>query len=343
LEPKGPKSKSMSKVAPPCIVKIIRGNICESEHLVDIVVCDEHGKVVLTYGDPKKVIFPRSSIKMIQAIPIVESGAYDHYQLDSRHLAMACSSHNGEQLHVELVANWLEHIGLGESALLCGPHRPFHYPSLETMIKNGHSPCQLHNNCSGKHTGIITTARFSGSSLGDYTEYHHPTQTALRSLQEDMMERDLSSAPWDRDGCSIPAYAYPLESLAYSLSKFLNTSSLSKERARAIKLITDSCLAHPHLIAGEGRFCSFATGYQNRKLMVKTGAEGVYTAISFDQGMTIALKARDGHKRASTATLAKLLVKLEIIPESCPDWVSWSQPEIKNWRQFLTGHIKVEL
>lgn len=333
----------MDNNSTPSMVKIFRGSAVESEHHVDIVVCDAAGKIQRAWGDPDRLIFPRSAIKMMQAIPLVESGAYDHFQLAPQHLAISCASHNGEPVHVELVTDWLKHLGLNESHLKCGSHDPYHQPSLAALLKTDTAPCQIHNNCSGKHVGILATTTYLGDSLADYTEVDHPSQIRIRSVLEDLTGLSLTHAPWERDGCSIPAYAFPLKNLAFALTKFLSPEKLPAPRQRAMKLITAAFLAHPYLIAGDKRFCSFATHYQGNNLMVKVGAEGVYTCLSFDQGLAVALKARDGNMRASTAALAHLLLELGVIAAEESVWTQWRNPEITNWRKFTTGRIQVEL
>ena len=181
------------------MIELWRGGILESVHQGHAVICDDTGAIVEAWGDPKAVIFPRSSCKMIQALPLLESGAAEAHGLTDAQLALACASHNGAHIHTAPVARWLADLGLGEADLRCGPQMPDDPQARRELLCSGAAPCQIHNNCSGKHAGFLTLAKHLGGGP-EYAEPGHPVQRAVRQVLPDLL-RDLGApfpAVWDR-------------------------------------------------------------------------------------------------------------------------------------------------
>ena len=222
------------------------------------------------WGDAGRIIFPRSSCKMIQAIPMVEAGL----ATDPRRLALACASHQGAAIHSEGAAAWLSDLGLDEADLRCGPQEPDDQPARDALIRAGDAPCQLHNNCSGKHAGFLTLSRHLGGDP-DYVAIDHPVQKAVRAAFEEVTDGD--NPDWGIDGCSAPNFACRLDGLAGAMGRF--AGSAGGVRGRAMQALREAMMAHPDLVAGEGRACTdlmrAAPG-----VAVKMGAEGVYTRES---------------------------------------------------------------
>lgn len=261
------------------LIELWRGGMRESLHLGHVVIADANG-IVETWGNPGTVIFPRSSCKMIQALPLVESGAADAAGLGSEQLALACASHNGARIHTSRVAAWLDAIGLGEADLRCGSHLPNDPVARKQLICADQAPCQLHNNCSGKHAGFLTLNRHLGGDA-EYVEIDHPVQRAVRAAFE-----EVTGAPaegWGIDGCSAPNFACSLQALARAMAGFAAPGA--GVRGAAQRRLYQAMVAHPELVAGEGRACTEMMRALKGRAVVKTGAEAVFVAIIPDRGL----------------------------------------------------------
>lgn len=316
------------------LIELWRGGLCESVHAGHVVIADAHG-IVEAWGDPTTTIFPRSSCKMMQALPLVESGAADEYGLTSRHLALACASHQGAQIHTKPVAEWLESLGMGEPDLRCGAHLPQDSAERRRMICSQTAPCQLHNNCSGKHAGFLTlNRRLKGGS--EYVELNHPVQRAVHLAFEEVTGED--SRGWGIDGCSAPNFATSVEGLARAMARFANPGP--GLRGDAQRRLVQAMVAHPELVAGEGRACTELMRAMNGRVAVKTGAEAAFVAIIPEQGLGIALKVVDGGTRGSEAAITALLVHLGLLDAGHPVVLKYLSGQQKNWRGLVTGELR---
>jgi L-asparaginase II len=299
-------------LANPILVEVTRGDLVESVHRGAIAIADADGKILFATGDVDNVIYPRSSLKPIQALPLVESGAVEAFEVSDEEVALACASHSGEPMHTIRVAAWLKRIGLGERDLACGPHAVRYEPIWEAMVKRGERPTRIHNNCSGKHTGFLTVARHWNVATEGYERHDHPVQQAVaRALGE--LSGETGTLPWGIDGCAAPNFALPLVAFARALAKFAAPQSLAAARARAAERIVGAMIAHPELVAGTGRPCTILMRACSGRAALKTGAEGVYAAIIPGSGLGIALKIDDGAGRAAETTIASLLDQLGLL------------------------------
>ena len=295
-------------MANPILVEVTRAELVESFHRGSIAIADAGGAIRFALGDVETPIYPRSSLKPIQALPLLESGAADAFGLSDEEVALACASHSGETMHTSRVAAWLVRIGCSESDLACGPQAPRYEPALEDMLRSGEKPSRLHNNCSGKHTGFLTLARHWGIATAGYEHVDHPVQQAVaKSLRELSGVKDL---PWGVDGCAAPNFALPLSGFARALAKLAGWRTVGASR------IMRAMIAHPALVAGTGRSCTALMRAAKGKAAVKTGAEGVYAAMIPATGLGIALKIDDGATRAAETAIAAILTALEILDES---------------------------
>ena len=294
----------------PVLVNVLRGKHIESRHRGSIAVCDPRGRLVASWGDIETPVYPRSAVKLLQALPLIESGAADHFALDGAQLALACSSHSAEPSHTEAVGAWLEQIGLGEQDLECGPHPPMYEKAAAALIRAGIEPGRIHNNCSGKHTGMLTTCRFLGESTRGYIEPEHPAQQRWFDAFGEMADVDLRRLPADRDGCGIPVVAVPLQAIATAYARVAAPDDLASTRASAIERLGMAIADNPLMIAGSGRLCSELIALTGKRLLVKIGAQGVYTASLAEQGLGIALKIDDGSGEAAEVALLEVLNRL---------------------------------
>ncbi|MEO1640060.1 MAG: asparaginase [Pseudomonadota bacterium] len=317
------------------LVEIWRGDHLESLHQGHAVVCDAQGEVVEAWGDPSALIYPRSSCKMVQALPLLESGAGAH--LTDTQLALACASHNGAAIHTEMVRAWLDDLGLSDDAFRCGPQPPGDKPAREALIRAGDTPCQYHNNCSGKHSGFLTLAKHLNAGP-EYVEIDHPVQVAIKAAFEEVTGED---SPFHAiDGCSAPNHACTVHGLARGMAFFASAGARSDGRSKAAVKLAGAMARHPEYVAGEGRACTALMRAMDHKVTVKTGAEGVFIAIIPEKQLGVALKITDGATRASEAAITAILVRLGVLDAAHPTAQAYMQPAVKNWRGLVTGQVR---
>ncbi|QYX57488.1 asparaginase [Roseovarius sp. SCSIO 43702] len=326
----------MSHPASPVpLVEIWRGPLAESRHTGHAVICDEAGGIVEAWGDPDALILPRSSSKMIQALPLVESGAGDH--LSSEQLALACASHSGAPAHTSRVAAWMADMGLSDADFRCGPQMPMGEAARDEMIRAGETPCQVHNNCSGKHAGFLTLARHLGAGP-EYVEPDHPVQRACLAAFEEVTGE--TSPGYGIDGCSAPNHASTLLGMGRAMAAYAAATEGGDARKAAMVRLREAMMAHPDLVAGEGRACTELMRACSEPVALKTGAEGFYIAIIPGRRMGIALKITDGATRAAECVIATLLVRLGVLEPDHPTARKFMCPEILNFRKIVTGEIR---
>ena len=313
---------------PEPMVEILRGPFVESRHMGHAVVANAQGDVIESWGNPTEIILPRSSAKMLQALPLLESGAGAHLSMEQ--LALACASHSGETRHIDRVTDWLGEMGLDETALCCGTQASGDRALRHKMIRDGQAPTRIMNNCSGKHTGFLTLALHLKADL-NYVDPSHPVQVHVKSAFEETCNE--TSPGFGIDGCSAPNFAVSLKGLAQGMARFATAGRGSGVRDAAMAKLRDAMIAHPKLLSGEGRACAALIEAAKGRAAVKTGAEGVFVAILPDQGLGIALKIVDGATRASEVAIAALLARLGVIDAAHP---MLNRP-IKNWDGLITG------
>ena len=323
----------------PVAVLVRRGARVESQHRVAYAVADADGRLLEAAGDVDREVFPRSAIKPLQAIALVESGAADRFAVSEQELALACASHSGEPEHVALVRAWLARLGLDASALECGAHPPSHAPSAQRLTAAGRPPERVHNNCSGKHAGMLTLARHLGASVAGYSLPDHPVQRLVAEMLRELA--GLTALPTPAiDGCGVPTWPIPLGRLAAAFARFAHPARLPATRARACARLQAAMLAHPHLVAGTDRACTeIMTAAPD--VLVKTGAEGVYAACLLTRRLGLALTVEDGAGRAAPVALLALLRALGALgAKAAASLAGRMQPELHNHAGVVVGRIE---
>ena len=320
------------------VIEVTRGPVVESRHEGIAAVVKADGTVVASWGDIDAAILPRSANKPIQAMAFVESGAVERFGLGDEHIALSCASHNGEPRHVETVRAWLGKIGLGEGDLECGTDAPRLPQTVEALIRANAVPTAAFNNCSGKHSGFLTTAVHYGEPTRGYITYDHPVQRRLRDVMSDLCGADAHAFPHGTDGCGIPTLVTPLRSLARAMASMADPSRLSNKHAEAATRIRTAMNAEPFMVAGTGRFCTRINGDLAGVAQVKTGAEGVFCAMLPTLGLGVAIKMWDGAGRAAEVAMAALLDHLGVMPAAGRDEVL--HPAIRNVVGLLVGEMR---
>ncbi|NNG04311.1 MAG: asparaginase [Inquilinus sp.] len=339
--PHDPAAHSPAEPASPLLVEVTRGPIAESLHRGVAAIADASGKLLGTWGDVGRPVYPRSAIKSLQAIPLVESGAADAFGLGDEELALACASHGGELAHTERVSAWLERIGCSAADLECGSHAPTCAPAAAALVRAGTEPTPLHNNCSGKHTGFLTTARHLGEPTEGYRLFEHPVQQRVLGALEQMTGQELGAAPRGLDGCSIPTIAIPVEALAFAMARLADPRDLPDRRIDAVLRLRRAWGGQPFYVAGSGRFDTVLMEATGGRVLVKTGAEGVYCACLPELGLGIALKIDDGALRAAQVAVAALLREVGALDDAA--WKALEpriNPPIETRRGFDAGAVR---
>jgi L-asparaginase II len=323
---------------PTAMVELWRGGLLESTHQGHAVVVDDTGQIVESWGDPNRIIFPRSSCKMIQALPLVESGAADAFGLTPVQLALSCASHQGAALHVNAARDWLAGIGLGEPDLRCGSHEPYDRAERDRLICDHEGPCQLHNNCSGKHSGFLTANKHLKGGP-EYVEIDHPLQKAIRAATEEVTDEIV--AGYGIDGCSAPNFAMSVVGLARAMAKFAKAGAGGSVRDRAMQRLRDAMAAQPEYVAGEGRSCTELMRAMGGRVAIKTGAEAVFIAMIPERKLGLALKIEDGNSRASEAALVAILTRLGVLDAAHPMAQKRLPAPQTNCRGLTVGELRL--
>lgn len=323
-------------------VEVTRGQWVESWHRVHVAVLGADGMVRAQAGDPDTFAFARSSVKPIQALPLVDDGVVSAFGLTDEELALCCASHNAEPRHVELASSILRKAGLEEGALACGPHPPYYEPAAQALAAAGVEPGRIHNNCSGKHAGMLALARHNGWPTDGYQRPEHPVQR--RMLEE--ITRWTGVAPDDvrtaTDGCGVVTFGVPLRGLALAFARLAQAAHARPESAPG--RIVAAMTAHPFSVAGTGRLCTELMRAAEGRLVAKTGAEGVYVAGVPSDGLGIALKVEDGAKRASEPALLAVLHTLGVLSDREMEMLgTFAAPVVRNTRNEDVGAIRARI
>lgn len=297
----------------PLTVDVTRGGMVESHHRGACVVIGADGGIQHAWGDAGRIVYPRSAIKPLQALALIETGAAGAYRVSDAELALAAASHGGTPEHVDAVGGWLKRIGLSPEDLECGGRDPMDKDAAKALARAGETPGPLHNNCSGKHAGLLCTALHMGEPTKGYGKPGHPAQDRLFAILGEMGGADLTQAPRGTDGCGIPVIGMPLIAMALALARMADPKDLGRGRAEAARRVFRAMTAHPRLVAGPGRFDTLAMEAAKGAFAVKTGAEGMYGAILPGLGLGVALKIDDGAKRAAETAMAAVLELLGVM------------------------------
>ncbi len=294
-------------------IEVRRGGRVESRHRLRFCLAGADGRVRWAGGNIAEPVFPRSAIKPLQALPLVASGAAAAFGLEAADIALACASHNGEPGHVGRVDRWLRRLGLGPGDLACGAHPPLHGETAAALIRAGEVPSALHNNCSGKHAGMLTLARFLEVPVAGYPTADHPVQRRILDSLRQLTGGAVAEPP-AIDGCGVPTWPVPLRALATAAARFATGHGLAAAERDATARILAACREHPWMIAGTGRPCTRILPHLPAGL-VKTGAEGVYLAFLPEIEAGLALKVEDGAGRAAAVALVALLDRLGLLAD----------------------------
>jgi len=327
------------------IAREYRGSLADLSHHGYIVVTDTDGKILWQLGDANRMTYSRSSAKLFQAIPVIESGATEEFGITDKELAVMCASHRGEPFHTEAVLSILKKAGLDESYLQCGIHYPY-APYVETELKaKGLQPTTVHNNCSGKHSGFLVTAKKMGYSLDDYYVPSHPLQKNVTEVIAKVCDYPADKIEIGIDGCGMPLHAMPIYKFAQGMARMSKPETLRDEGlARASARITKAITAHPEMVNGTNGFTTELMQTFGDRLFCKSGANAFYALGLKDKGIGICLKMDGGRSDVVPIAMLEILVQIGVITKDEAQTVPSHKPVtiLRNHKKEEIGKVVTE-
>ncbi len=322
------------------LVDVYRGAEIESVHAVAACAVTARGEVLLARGDVDVPVYLRSSWKPFIAATVVASGAARRYDLSDRELAVMCASHNGEPFHVAAVSGILKKLGLVASALQCGALAAAFEPAAETLCACGVEPSALHNNCSGKHAGILAMCLHLGFDPGTYLEREHPAQQRILAFCGRIAGADLERAPLGVDGCGIPVAAVSLTAAALAFARLACLDGVPGEDLAALAAVRNAMASEPAYVGGTGRFDSALIAATGGRIVCKAGAEGVHCDALVRERAGLALKVVDGSRRATAPAAVAFLKALGgFEPRELESLAAYAQPDVRNVAGRVVGRV----
>ena len=330
----------MSKI----ITYVIRGKQPESHHEAKCIIKDLQKNIIFSTKHNNDLIFPRSAIKIFQAIPFVSSGAINKFNLNSKQIALACSSHSGETFHIKELVKWINKLGISINKLQCGIHNPLNLSSSNKLLLSGSKPNQLYNNCSGKHLGMLSGSIAYNYSINDYLKFHHPYQLEIQKILELYCQKKIHKKNYATDGCSAPQYAFSLNDLSEALINLVKSYQTLFKNTSEVQLLMNSVFDNPNMIGGSLRFDSHLIKTCNKKLFCKYGAEGVFLFLHLTKKIVGVIKIKDGNERALPSVVCTLLKKLKITStEENKKLFLWIKTPIQNHMKKKIGRIFTQI
>ena len=323
---------------------VSRGKIIESIHESKCIIKNYNYKTIFSTNHENDFVYPRSAIKIFQAIPFVKSDAYLKYKLNKKHLAISCASHCGELEHLKVLNDWLIKIKKNKNILKCGIHNPLNKSSSNKLLLSGEKPNQLHNNCAGKHLGMITGCLMNNMNIDNYLEATHPYQKIIRKSLEYFTESKIKENQKGIDGCSAPQYAFPLKNLSISMINLLKNYYENKPYKKEIKILLEAILQYPELTGSKSIYPSQLISSTNGKMFSKGGAEGVLLFAHKEKKIGGIIKVKDGNERALPSVANEIFKKLNILNyEELSRLSKWNNEKILNHAKFKVGEIYTKI
>jgi L-asparaginase II len=322
------------------LVLVQRGGITESIHRGHVAVVDSSGKIVAAYGNPHFHTYTRSALKPLQAISVLESGAAERFNLSDKEIVAISSSHSGEVFHIGVVESILHKIGCAAGVLQCGAHPPLHKVSAQQLADSSIKPTAVHNNCSGKHSGMVATALALGAHLETYRETEHPVQQLILSIVAEICGIPMNEIDIGIDGCGVPVFGMPISNLAQGFARFGDQESWMSPRKEYCRRIGKAIVEHPFVLAGSDRFDSLLIEATKGRLLVKSGAEGIAAISDTANGLGIVVRVEDGAERAVYPAVMETLEQLGLIDsEERKKLDSFHHPVMLNWAGTQVGSL----
>ena len=332
----------------PVVAKILtyitRGGIVESIHESKCIIMDYNFKNIFSTNNDSDLIYPRSAIKIFQAIPFIKSKALKQFDLDQKQIAISCASHWGESRHIKVLKEWVKKIKIKESDLHCGIHNPLNSKSSNSLLLTGNKPSQLHNNCSGKHLAMITGCLTSNFKINNYVDLNHPYQILIRKCLEHFTENKITKIQTGIDGCSAPQYAFPLKNISISMINLLKNFKEKREYSTEISILLNAIAKYPELTGSNNIYPSQLMQATKGKIFAKGGAEGVFLFAHKEKNIGGVIKVKDGNERALPSIANAIFKKLKLLKRD--EYVklsNWNNEKIFNHAKIKVGNIYTKI
>ena len=323
---------------------VTRGKIVESVHEAKCVIKDYNFKTIFSTNDDNDLIYPRSAIKIFQAIPFLKSGAHKKYNLSQKQLAIACASHCGEPKHIKVLEDWINKLKIKTKSLKCGTHNPLNKKDSDKLLLSGNKPNQLHNNCAGKHLGMISACMCNKMDLANYVKMNHPYQKLIRSYLEYFTDSKINKIQKGIDGCSAPQYAFPIKNLSTAMINLLRNLKEDEVCSKEITLLLNSIAKYPELTGGKSVYSSQLMSITKGKIFSKEGAEGILLFAHKEKKIGGVIKIKDGNGRALPSVANEIFKKLRLLNSKELGGLSdWTNQEIQNHAKIKVGEIYTKI
>ncbi len=326
------------------VVEVTRGELVESAHRIAACAVDAQGRVLNAAGDVDAPVYLRSAAKPFIAAAAIEAGVDTAFGLDGREIAVMTASHSGEPMHVEAVRSILGKIGMSVDDLQCGVHWPYDESAADALRRAGGQPTALHNNCSGKHAGILALCKVIGADTASYLELTNPAQQRILEFCARVSDDDASAWPLGVDGCGIPVYATSLRNAARSFARLATLDDLSDSDARALAVVRNAMVSHPAYVAGTRQLDTELMAAGAGSILSKGGAEGVHGVGAIAAGLGYVSKVLDGTSRARAPSSIAMLRRLGVLDDAQVQALDrFAHPKVYNRAGHAVGEIRAAL
>lgn len=324
----------------PILVEVFRANVLESFHRGAICIVNENNEVIYSKGNIAQVCYPRSAMKFIQVLPLIVLGGVEKFGFTLEEIAIMCGSHNAEKEHISIVESILHKIGLSRNELFCGPQYPTSKRDADALIKQNKKPEHIHNNCSGKHAGMLALCQLMGVSTLDYINPNHAIQQLILEYVELLYEYPRAQMVTALDGCSAPIYSIPVINQAIAF-KNLVSNQYENKLAQACKMVIEAVGTHPFMVAGSKRYCTDMMQICAPHIIGKTGAEGIFCMSLPQHKLGVCIKIDDG-KMLPQYNVAQAFVEATRLftPAQLIPLHHYLNEPLTNFNKFRVGEIK---
>ena len=321
-----------------------RSKFIESSHKIKLLVKNLDGKTLLTTSNNEDMVYPRSAIKIFQAIPFIKSNAVEYYKLNSKIIALACSSHRGEDFHIKELKKWIKKLNINKKKLKCGIHNPINTKATENLFRSNNIANELHNNCAGKHLAMISSCKILKHNIESYLNFNHPHQKSIRNIFEKFSNSKISKSSYGTDGCSAPQYAFKIKEITQMLINLVRSYHNQFDYSNEVKLLIESITNNPKYIGGSDSLDSRLMEITKNKLFCKGGAEGVFLFAHLEKGIVGIIKVVDGNERAIPDEIYNLFKKIKILKNfELNELEKTYKFKIINHAKIVTGKIETTI
>ncbi len=297
------------------LVALTRDNKVENIHSGYVCIVDTSNNVLYSIGDVNTKIYIRSSAKPFIGTAIVKSGALERFNIDDKELAIICSSHSGEEMHLDTMRSLINKLDISEDSLNCGVAEPYDKDMIDLIKKNNQRPSKLHNCCSGKHAGIIAACKTYGYPIDDYYDMNHPFQNNIQKCISTLLNIEKSEIIKCLDNCNLPGYMISVQQLSYLYALLADADNLNNEYKESMMKVKYTMMQNPEMVGGSKEFVTDLMLKLGKRIVAKVGDDGIYGIAIPEKKIGIVVKIADGIERGCYSVITNVLKQLNLISE----------------------------